>query len=167
MADFTPGQIKLLNYWGEINASVEQEMTTAQVWGYVKDAAAAEGFDLAGANAIDMGKLRSLAAANRNASRAFMAAPANTELGAVYFGRELYAPAAHEINLEPVYLVRFEQGVLENGMPARVWRTDSFRGLLPPTKDELMQRLESDAQLIGDEYNQTHVSIGDVRISIA
>ena|ERR1700733_11461026 len=166
MAEFTPGQTKLLNYWGIIQKSVADRVSTSDLWSAVTSAAAAEGYSLSPANAMDMNSLRSLAAGNRNASEEFMAAPDNAALGASFYGFELYAPAPHQLNVETTYLVRFEQNVLENGMPATVWRTDTFRGVLPATKDELMQQLNSDAEQIGEDYNQTHVSIGSVAITV-
>ena len=167
MADLSPGATKLLAYWGNIQSAVAARASTADLWNTVRTAAAAEGYDIAPANAIDMGTLRSLAVSNRNAMEALAAAPATAAFDYTMLGTELYARSPAEQALAPLYLVRFEHNVTEDGEPATVWRTDTFRGMLPPTKDELQAQLDADAQLLAEEYTQSHVSIGAISISVA
>jgi hypothetical protein len=167
MPSFTPGASKLLAFWGDIQSAVNTRASTADLWQAVRDAATAQGFDLGGANAIDMGQLRSIAVANRVAMENLAKAGSPGTLDSTMFGAELYARDQASFNAAPLYLVRFEHNVLENGEPATLWRTDTFRGFLPPTKDDLMEQLNIDAQNLGDEYNQSHVSIGAVSINVA
>jgi hypothetical protein len=164
--DLTPGATKLLAYWGNIQSAVAARASTAELWATVRDAAAADNFDISPANAVDMGQLRSLAAGNRNASAAFNAASENQSLDSSMIGSELYTPNESNPAAERLYLVRFQQTVLEDEAETTIWRTDMFRGLLPPTKSDLMAQLDNDAQNLADEYNQTHIGIGDVAISL-
>jgi hypothetical protein len=167
MADLSAGTLKLSAYWGAANAAAAQRLSTADFVQYIQDAAAAEGQTIAGANAIDYGRLRSAAVTNRNAAEALNAAPSPGTIDFTMMGSELFARDQASFNAAPMFIVRFEHNVLVNGEPVTVMRSDVFRGLLPPTKDALMQQLNMDAQLLGDEYNQTHVSIGSISINMA
>jgi cytosine/adenosine deaminase-related metal-dependent hydrolase len=141
--------------------------STSDLWQAVRDAAASQGFELTGVNAVDMGQLRAFAVANRNAAEAFNSAVAGTSLDAGMMGQELYYTASNRPDSLALYNVRFMHTVIEDGVEIDLQRTDQIRGILPATKDQLMQMLDSDAQILADEYNQSHVSIGDVTISLA
>jgi len=165
MADLRPGAAKLLPLLGDIQAGAAAHDTTAALWQRVQDAAASQGYDISGANALDLGQLRSWAASNAYAAEALARAGASTSLDASMIGRELYTTPGTIEGQAQLYNVRFEHTVIENGVEIDIWRTSQFTGLLPPTKDQLQQIIESDAQQLADEYNQTHVSVGSITIA--
>ncbi len=166
MADLSAGAQKLLAYWGNIQSAVASRASTAELWSTVQAAAAADNYSIAGATAIDMGQLRALAAGNRNAMEAFGRAGQDATITDTMLGSELYARFSTAANPEPQYFVRFEHLITENGQQTTVWRTDVFRGLLPPTKGQLLEQLNADAQGLADEYNQAHIGIGSVSIGM-
>lgn len=167
MADLSPGAQRLLAFLPDIQSAVGEHATTQQFWQAIQDAAASSGFDISGVNAIDAGQLRSFAVANRNAMEAFNRAATDASLNAGFIGSELYQQPGNVPDSQRLFMVRFAHTVIEDGVELDVWRTDQIRGYLPPTKDQLMSLLDSDAQLLADEYNQTHVGIGSVSISAA
>lgn len=167
MAELSAGAQKLLPFLSDLTAGISERDTTAELWDRVNAAAESQGFTLTGASATSMNEIRSFIVANRNASEAFMAADTNASLQAQYIGQELYNQPGNTPDSQRLYNVRFSHTVVEDGVELDVWRTDQIRGLLPPTKDQLMGLLDSDAQLLADEYNQTHVGIGSVSIAAA
>jgi hypothetical protein len=167
MMEMTAGAVKLVTYWGGIQAAATGREGVAGAWARVNALAAADAYTVKGGTIFDMNTLYSRAVANRNAAESLAAAPSPGTIDYTMMGSELYARPIAEQNLSPLYLVRFEHNVLENGEPAMLWRTDVFRGLLPPTKDQLIEQLDSDAQLLGEEYGQSHVSIGAVSVNVA
>ena len=166
MAELSPGAIKLLPLLDVIQEGAASRDTTAQLWTRVQTAANAQGFNIAGAGAISLGEIRSWAVGNRNATAALNAAPANASLEARMLGAELYTRSLQERAAVPLSYARFQHTVIENGVEMDIWRTSVFRGLLPPTKDQLRGILEGDAVLLADEYNQTHVGVGDIALSV-
>jgi hypothetical protein len=165
MPDFTPGATKLLAYWGNIQSSVGARASTASLWQDVRDAAAADNYNIAPANAIDMGQLRSIAVGNRTAMERLAALGSPGTITAEHIGTELFARSLAEQALAPIHLVRFEHNVMVDGELQTVWRTDRFEGDLPLTKDDLILQLNADAAALADEYSQTHVGIGAMSIS--
>lgn len=166
MADLRPGAAKLLPLLGDIQAGAAAHDTTAALWQRVQDAAASQGYDISGASALDLGQLRSWAASNVYAQEALAKAGASTSLDASMIGRELYTTPGTIEGRQQLYNVRFLHTVIENGVEINIWRTSQFTGLLPPTKDQLEQLMDSDAQQLADEYNQAHVSIGSISIAV-
>lgn len=166
MPDLSAGAIKLLPVLGAIQEGAAAHDTTADLWARVSTAAAAQGFDISGANAIDLGQLRSWAATNAYAAEALNSAGATQTIDASMIGSELYTSAGTIEGQQALYNVRFLQTVVENGVELDLWRTSQIRGLLPPTKDQLQQLMDSDAQQLADEYNQTHVGIGSITVSV-
>lgn len=166
MADLRPGAAKLLPLLGDIQAGAAAHDTTADLWARVQTAAAEQGYDISGANALDLGQLRSWAATNAYAAEALNNAGSTASLDASMIGRELYPMAGIAGGVQSLYNVRFLQTVIENGVEIDLWRTSQIRGLLPPTKDQLAEMMDSDAQQLADEYNQTHVGISSLSISV-
>lgn len=165
MPELTPGMLKLTTYWGTIQSAVSQRASTADLWSAVKNAAAAEGFSIAGASGADMSRLRGIAAANRNAMETFSRSGAGLGITANMVGSELYARDPTTQALTPRFVVRFAHNVIENGAETTQWRASVFEGILPPTVGEMRAQLEIDGQFYAEDYDQTHVSIGDVAIT--
>jgi hypothetical protein len=112
-----------------------------------------------------MNVLRSLAAANRNASDVLQRASPGQALTGLMIGSELSTRSAVEQSMIPMWIVRFQHNIISGGVAGAEWRTSQFQGLLPPTKAELQATLEQDGQAYADDYDQEHVSIGDIAIT--
>lgn len=170
--DFTPGQRQLLAYWGPIQTAVAQRVSTADLWSIVRERAQAEGAALKGVSAIDMGVLRGIAAAQRNAMEAVQRGGADAVITADMIGRDISSRAQQDQNLAPKWLVRFEQDLNVGGQLVTVWRSSFFDQVLPGRTSELRQALEQDAeQMLAnssggiDATTAVHLGIGRVQIN--
>lgn len=163
--DFTPGQRKLLLYWGNIVQSVSARAPTALLWQDVRAAAAAEGQDLSGVRLTDMNGLRSIAASQRVAGQTLAAARVDAVIDAGMIGRDLDSRSLQEQQLAPRWRVRFEQDVIVSGSLKTVWRTSYIDGILPSTKADVLSQVEQDAQALADDYDEVHAGVGTVQIT--
>lgn len=166
MADLRPGAIKLLPLLGAIQEGSAAHETTAQLWDRIHTEATAQGMDISGAGATDLGQLRAWASSNVYAAEAIAKSSGSRSIDASMIGAELYAGAGVIEGRQQLYNIRFEHTVIENGVEISLWRTSQITGLLPPTIDDLEAIMEGDAQQLADEYNQTHVSIGSISIRV-
>lgn len=163
--DLTPGQTKLLAYWGNIQSAVSLRASTADLWTAVRDAATREGVGLEGVNAIDLGRLRSIAAGQRNAMESLARSrPGQTITGSM-IATDLSARSLQAQLMAPQWIVRFEHDITISGELKTVWRSSVFDGSLPPTIDQLRQSVESDAAAMADDYGVTHAGVGRLQIS--
>lgn len=163
--DFTPGQRKLLLYWGNIVQSVAARASTADLWNAVRAAAAAEGQDLSGVRLTDMNGLRSIAASQRQAGQTLAAARVDAVIDAGMIGRDLDSRSVQEQLLAPRWRVRFEQDVIVGGQLQTLWRTSYIDGFLPSTKADVLAQVDQDAQGLADDYDQVHAGVGAVQIT--
>jgi hypothetical protein len=163
--DFTPGQRKLLLYWGNIQQSVTARASTADLWAAVRSAAAAEGTPLSGVRIQDMNGLRSIAASMARSQRDLAALRPDSVITGAMIGRDLSSRPLTDQALAPRYLVRFEHDVLVDGQLQTVWRSSFFDGALPSTKGDLLNALEQDAVAMADDYGTTHVGVGRFQIA--
>ena len=162
--DLTPGQKKLLPWWGPIVGAVSERVQTAELWQRVRDAAAAEGVELRGVSAIDMGGMRSIAASQQRSMDAVGRLGMDQAITAEVIGRDISSRDLGAQSLAPSWIVRFEHDVTREGELFTLWRSSVFEGSLPPTKRDLLDVIEGDAQALADDYNETHLGVG--RISI-
>lgn len=163
--DFTPGQQKLLAYWGEIQSAVSQRVSTAALWETVRVAAAQEGRPLSGVGAIDMNLLRSIAAEQQRTMGVITAGRLDQTITADMIARDLSSRALADQNLAPRFLVRFQHDVIVDGQLQTLWRSSFFDGSLPSTKGDLLNALTQDAVAMSDDYGVTHAGVGQFQIS--
>lgn len=161
---FTPGQRKLLAFWGSIQSSVTQRASTSELWNAVRAKAAAEGVELSGVRATDMNALRSIAADQRVKGDRLTAAPKSRAIDASMIGRDLSSRSVGDQLVAPRWIARFEHTIEVGGETQTLWRASVFESALPTTVGELGDQLEQDAQAMADDYDQTHVGVG--RISL-
>lgn len=165
MAGFGDGVQKLLAYWGTIQAAVSERAGTAELWAAVRDAAASEGMPLQGVSAADMSVLRGIAGRQRTAMETLAgAAPGDAITGAM-IAPELGSDGVVQLGEVPAWNVRFLHYTEADGEPSLTWRTDVFKGYLPPTKQELQDQLNQDAANMAADYGESHSGIGAVMIT--
>ena len=164
MIDFTPGMSRLMGLWGSIEGAVSDRVSTADLWAITRAAAEAEGVTLSGISAVDMSRLRGMAASARNAQEVFNAAnPEST----VVSGMIATAPWARNLEqqaLAPRWQIRFEQTVTELGQTTTVWRTVFADSVLPATVAELIAQVAGEAEAIAADYNQESGGVGNLSI---
>lgn len=163
-----PGQVNAGIYYNEIQAAVGQRVQTQTLFEALTAAHYEATGELGSFNFAQVTQLRSLAARSRNASEAFMAA-ANTEaIGPQHVGAIPNAAVPALTGGPQRILVRYEQNIMSaDGSISTVWRTNEFRAGLPPTKQSLLNRLNRDAATLSEEYEETHLGIGQVSILAA
>jgi hypothetical protein len=89
--------------------------------------------------------MRSLAVAQRTASESLMAAGNEIALDASMVSQEINARPLTEQNLSPAYNIRFKVTTLTEEGEGDMWLTIQNRGVLPPTKGDLVDLVNSAA----------------------
>lgn len=170
--ELTPGQKLLLAYWGPIQSAVSERVSTADLWTRVRDSAASEGVVLRGVSALDMNRLRSIAASQRESMRTFQSSRVDQAITGRMIATDISARPLQDQALAPSWIVRFEQDLVVEGELQTVWRSDTFDGSLPATVGDLRAQLEVDAEqlLLGSSGGigpdvAVHAGIGRVQIS--
>lgn len=163
--NFTPGQQKLLLYWGSIVNSVFQRVSTADLWDNVRTVAKQEGVELTGVRMTDMNALRSIAARQRTAQENLNAARPGSVITAGMIASDLSARSPQAQQLAPKSIVRFQHDITVDGQLQTVWRASTIDGPLPATVDDLRFQVEQDAEAMADDYGVTHIGIGLMQIS--
>lgn len=166
MAKQTGYHPKLAAYWGIIQQQVQNKASVANIWNAVRTQAEAEGADLSGVRIFDMNRIRSLAVEVREAGNRFASAAGNAAIDSSMISQYINSRELRQQNELPVYSVRFEQHVTENGEPVSVWRTLQYTGAIPNTKDALLAEIEANAMAFANKYNQTHMDVGQVQIAV-
>lgn len=163
--DLTPGQKKLLPYWGNIQQAVSLRASTADLWTAVRDAATREGVALTGVSAADMSVLRGLAGGQRNALETFGQSRTDAAITARMIATDISARPVQDQLLAPRWIVRFQHDVTVDGELQTFWRSSIFEGSLPATTGDLRSAVESDAVALADDYGTTHAGVGAIQIS--
>lgn len=163
--DFTEGQRRLLAYWGNIQAAVAERVSTAELWSRVRAAAEQEGVSLHGVGAIDMGRLRSIAAAQRGAMAALGGARRDQAITGAMIASDLSARPLQDQLLAPSWIVRFEHDIVVEGELRTVWRSSVVDGGLPATVQDLYDRVSEDAEAMAEDYDVSHAGVGRIQIS--
>jgi hypothetical protein len=170
--DLTPGQTKLLAYWGNIQSAVSQRASTADLWAAVRGAADAEGVSLAGISVTDMSGLRGLAAGQRNAMDNLQRTSPDQVITGTMIATDLSSRPLADQTLVPSWIVRFEHDVTIDGELVTVWRSSVFDGSLPPTVGDLRDAVNADAEAMATSgsggltaESVTHLGVGRMQIS--
>src|SRR5215831_7984622 len=163
--EFTPGQKTLLAFWGTIQAGVAQRAQTAELWASIRDAAQREGVTLGGASAIDLGRLRSIAAGQRNSMETIQRARSTDAIDSRMIAQDVSARPQAEQDLAPQFIVRFEHDITIDGQLQTLWRSSVFEGPLPASLSDLRSAIEADAEALAEDYGVTHIGVGRIQIS--
>lgn len=162
-----PGRLNLAAMWGEIQRGVSERLSTAELWGIVRDAAQARGFEGVSGGLSQMNALRSTAAAIRDAAGRFNRADMSALITPEYFAPDINAQSITGRSLTPVYRARFVQTVRTvSGESVATHRTVSFPFQLPPTKSMLIEELNLNAQAMAETYGEEHEGIGEIEITV-
>lgn len=167
MASYIQGvNSKLLYFWGDILAATQQRKQTYEIWNDIKSRAQQEGIDLSGVTIFDMNKLRGLATSIRNAQENFARAADDAVISPSMVSFNVNSRGLDEIATSPIYQIRFQQTVLENGEEQTYWRTIQYTVDIPITKGMLMDEITAGAMTMAADYNVEHLGISDIQISL-
>lgn len=162
--DLTPGMKKLAPWFGVIQGGTWQGLSTEELWDRLRDAVAFDKLPLPEVSATDVSRLRGIAASQREAMNEFRRATAETTIAASMIAQDISSRPLTEQALTPRFMVRFEWQSTEGGELLTEWKTSVWTGVLPPTKDSLLEQIGRDAERLGDDYDREHVGIGDILI---
>lgn len=152
--------LKALQYWGTVRGAVAQRASTADVWGAIRDMAAASGLPNLGISLQDFNQLRSAAVGVRNAGETLAKAPAEWGLNSSMIGVTPYARSLADRANTPQWSVGMYHTTADlEGNESTDYRMVRFTGQLPATKADLELALEQDAEALADKYGRTHVGI--------
>lgn len=133
-----------LGYWGTIRNSVQGRATTTDVWNAIRAYQARFNLPSPTGGFTMVTKMRSIAAAQRNASEAFTAAGPETAMNARYIATDINARPLAEQQLAPLYNIRFEVTHLVDGVETTGWLTVVKRGALPATKGGVLDLIAAE-----------------------
>lgn len=158
--DLTPGMRKLLGVWGGFNAAVRDRVDTAELYTRLRDAFAAEGAEFKGVSAIDVSRMRGIAAAQRNAQQRYGSLSADSIIRDEHMAQDISSRDLGAQAAAKQYLVRYEAHLVHEGEAMTSWVTNVFTGFLPKTKGALDDQLERDAQRVVEDRNTTTLPTG-------
>lgn len=156
----TAGQDELMQYFGVIRNGQAAGLSTADLWSAVHGEAAARGEQLVVADAIDMGRLRSVARALDQAASALNTAHPDTPLTVGTFMPE--APWARDVveqGLAPAWQINYQVTVTDEQGSRQVWRSDFIDLSLPTTVGDLRRLIEESASITASTYGETMQSL--------
>ena len=150
--------------WGEIQSSVEQHMTTAQVWDEIRAAAERMGTRVPEGMFQAVNTMRNLTAEIRNASDRLMRANPDEALDRRFYGDEIYLRDASNPLAGTSYHVRFTVPQRQGGTETMQTFTMLYEGGLPATVGDLLSDLDVYRTEIGNEYAGDLGDIQDIEI---
>lgn len=165
VSSLTPNQTRALAFWGNIEASVRQSLTTADLWSAIRAASGTEQGEPIGFSAADLSVVRGMAASIRNAASELASQGVSNTLTADMIGRAPWARTQAEMNTLPIWQVRFQHTTTNaNGQQETNWRTSVFTGQIPDTVGGVLDAVDQDALGIAEDYGRQHVSVDSLQI---
>lgn len=152
---------------GAIRRGVNERDSTTELWARVRAAAHAQGYSDVTGDALTLGRLRSQAAAIRNAASQFGAAAPGDTITASMFAPDMSVSQLPAIQTIPRYRVRFTHfTTTAAGVDIATSRVHTIPVQLPGTKAELLAELAAAAAVMAEQYGEQHQGIGDIEITV-
>lgn len=152
-------------YWGVIRSAAANRMTTAELWGKIRQFEENRGITRPAGMFGYVSQMRSMATQSRMASGRLTAAGPDTVIQAEHIGPELHARPLQQQALNPKYVARFKATVVTATGEATKWLSFIFHNALPATKGALMAFLHLNAPSIGIGSEELVTGItGDVEL---
>lgn len=151
-----------LLYWNEIQASVSQRASTAEVWTAIREAAAREGLDSPGISLQAVNELRSYGAQIRNAGERLMGEPAQNGLTGSHIAEAPWSRPMDERAASPMLQVRFELQMIRDGQLVSEWKTLVHSGRTPTTIADLQRIIERAGMSLAASYDSDYAGYGDI-----
>ena len=154
-------------YLGEIARGVAEHVSTADLWGMVRQSAEAQGHGAPTGGLPLMNQLRAGFAGIERAKAAFdRALPQQTIEGSM-IAPDVVTSQRPGMTVTPMYRVRYLQTVESlTGQTVTAYRTTTFPVQLPGTKAELLAELEADAISSAETYGERHLGLADVSLTV-
>lgn len=165
MADLTGPQAKALGLYGpEIQAAATQHLTTADLWGSIRSAAAAAGLESPGVAVQAVSALRGMFGQMTRAAEQFDAAGPEAPITARMIGQAPWSPALAVQAATPNYLATFELTRIVDGEEITEHKSVRLPGQLPATVGDLSDLLEQEAEAMTAEYGGDFGGIGGIAL---
>lgn len=160
-------RLPLTGLWGEIQAAVNEQQATAQLWETINQAAAARGYSGTTGGLQLFNELRSLAVGIREAAARFAAAGAQATIDTTMYAPDLNAQYPYGRTTVPNYRIRYQQTIQTiEGQIVSAYRQLNLPGFLPSTKQEVLAEVEASAQANAERYGEQHLAVFDVVITV-
>lgn len=156
---------KALQYWTSVYGAVNQRASTADVWAAIRNQVESVHGSSFGITLQDFNQLRSQAVAVRNSVEHFNGSPLESGLTGESIGQVPWQRDQGTRNASPIYQVRFAHTTVnEQGDESTDYRSVTFTGGLPETKQALIDAVNRDAEALADNYDTQHVSISGLQV---
>lgn len=153
MADLNPQQrTALARYWSEIYGGAAQKLSTADLFGNIRNRAADLGLASVGVGANVVSTLRGYASRMISAASSFAKAGDDIALTGNHIAEAPWARPLTEQNAMPVYHIGFDHTIeLEDGSTITTRQTIIVTGSLPDTVGGVRDLVSSEAALMAAE----------------
>lgn len=157
---------KSLQYWGSVYGAVNQRASTADVWAAIRNQVESVHGSSFGITLQDFNQLRSQAVAVRNSVEHFNGSPLESGLTGESIGNVPWQRDQGARNASPIYQVRFAHTAADkfSGEESTDYRSVTFTGGLPETKQALIDAVNRDAEALADNYDTDHVGIDNLQV---
>ena len=146
-----------LAYWPQIEYAADNGLTTADMWGIIRDAAEDLGLASPGVTVQGVSQLRGLASGIQRRADQFNAFPDSKRLPGTAWSEAPWSRSLADQRAMPKWQVRFQHTFLVNGAEVTEWRSTVRSGRTPRTKGELLGVVDEDAENMARDYGVEHV----------
>lgn len=168
MPDLTPGMRALTPFFRVIEGAAAVGVTTAALWQAVHSYAEANNIPLAGANAIDMSRMRGIAGGMVRAADVLAGLADNAVIPPEAVAQTFYSRPLAEQAIAPTYEINYQRISSTPEGQLMEWRTIMVNDRLPTTRAEVIDLVtEAAANEIGPQGSPQGTElagIGDIRI---
>lgn len=157
-----------LGYWGVIASAAAQKLTTAALWAAISAFEAAQNIIRPSGLFQAVSQLRSLAVQQRTAATILTNASGGTALDSGMIAQDINARPLSEQALAPLFNIRFQVNTITSEGPSDMWLTLQHRGVLPPTKGDVVSLVGNAALDASTSYEALITGItGNLSITAA
>lgn len=162
----SPAAQKALAYWGVIELAAQVRATTADLWGWIRDAADELGLASPGVSVQGVSELRGRAGQIQEAARQFARLADNQRVRGVSVATPPWARDPALMRAQPRFAVRYQHTFEHQGQLVTEWRTSMFDGRPNATAGQLRRDVELDAQNLANKYGTTHVETSNHQVLV-
>lgn len=160
MSELSDAARKALAYWPQIEYAAQARMTTADLWGVLRDHADELGLSSPGVTLRGVNELRSLATSIQASADRLERADPSARLDSRLVSEAPWGRSLAERDALPMFQVRYQHTTIGPNGPETSWRTSVIRGQVPRTVQDLMDAVAEDAEMLANKYGHEHVGTG-------
>ena len=155
---------KALAYWGVIELAAEAHAPTADLWEWIRQAAADLKLASPGVTVQGVSVLRGYAGQIQSRAALFAALAGSKRVTARVMSDPPWARSLGEQRAMPKWAVRFKHTYIQNGAEITEWRTSMFGGRINHTARQVRDEVELDALNLARKYGTAHVGVDSLQV---